>query len=123
MGAMKKGIAVEFSNRYPNMYEAYRVMCREKRIKPGDAWFYKTQDRIIANLATQNRPGPDARYAWITESLEKALERMEYNGIDRISIPRLGCGIGGLSWDQVYYNLVSNFEESPITIEVWSLSV
>ncbi len=120
-GVMGKGIAVVFKYNYPKMYRNYHEKCKEGFWVPGDVYLYKGEDRYIANMMTQDKKGPNARYEWIIEALGNTLDLMETLELDRIGIPRVGTGIGGLSWRDMYYELVSNFEESPIEIEVWSL--
>lgn len=120
-GYMAKGIAVGFKYNYPKMYRTYHEMCQAGQFVPGDVYIHKGQDRYIANMMTQDKKGPNARYEWVVDALGNTLKMMEDLELDRIGIPRVGTGIGGLNWRDMYYELVSNFEESPITIEVWSL--
>jgi len=51
VGAMGKGIALEFKKRYPDLYAAYREACARKEIQPGHVWIYQAKDRIIFNAA------------------------------------------------------------------------
>lgn len=122
-GVMGKGIAVGFKYTYPDMYRRYKKMCEEGKLNPGEVWLYKdpNEDRHIANIASQDKPGPNARYEWTMKGLDTLVGFCERYEIDRIAIPQIGCGIGGLKWADMYYRLVDQFEECPITIEVWSL--
>src|SRR3954470_10280028 len=55
-GSMGAGIAVGFRERYPEMYEQYRALCKAlpRRFNPGDCFLYKAEDRPwVFNLATQ----------------------------------------------------------------------
>ncbi|MDW7777268.1 MAG: SLOG family protein [Methanosarcinales archaeon] len=40
VGAMGRGIALEFKKRYPDLYASYRQACARKEIKPGHVWVY-----------------------------------------------------------------------------------
>lgn len=62
-GAMRAGIALEFSSRYPDMYEQYKKECLKDNIRPGKTWFWvPSEGPTIANIASQWRPGANARY-------------------------------------------------------------
>ena len=122
VGVMGKGIAVAFKTQYPRMYNQYREKCENGRLKPGDVFVYCDPEtgRLIANLASQDKPGPNARYEWAMQSIQKTLDWMPLAEVTSLAIPRIGCGIGGLNWDQMYYRLLDEFGEHPLTIEVWS---
>lgn len=107
-GVMGAGIAKEFKDRYPAMYQEYRVHCFSGRFSPGRMFPWKTGDTspaYVLNLATQDFPGPDAQYEFIWESVNFALSYCNERGIPRLGIPRLGCGIGGLDWEEVKLTL------------------
>jgi len=40
VGAMGKGIALEFKRDYPEMYRRYRELCEAKEFKIGMLWLY-----------------------------------------------------------------------------------
>jgi len=46
VGAMGKGIALEFKRGYPEMYRRYRELCEAKEFKVGMLWLYKARDRL-----------------------------------------------------------------------------
>ena len=52
----------------------------------------------IINAYTQYQPGPDARLQAIESSF--ALIAQHFSHL-RIAYPKIGCGIGGLDWDDV----------------------
>lgn len=122
-GVMGKGIAVEFKTRYPSMYKQYRDRCDLSLLNPGEAFFYCDPEtgRLISNMASQWKPGPNAHYDWAMRSIKKTLDWMQELEVESLAIPRIGCGVGGLDWPQMYYRLLDEFGEHPLTIEVWSL--
>jgi len=121
-GIMGAGIAVEFKNRFPKNYEAYRTNCDLKFLRPGEAFVYLEDGKYIANLATQDKPGPDATYERVMYAAADAALQLSKHGVDTLAIPLIGCGIGGLEWAGVECILkaveiiVPNFE-----FEVWKL--
>jgi O-acetyl-ADP-ribose deacetylase (regulator of RNase III) len=100
-GVMGAGIAKVFKEKFPNNYEAYRKYCSMKFLSPGTAFMKKENGLLIFNMATQYRPGPDATYSRVLRAGADAAELAVANGIDRIAIPLIGCGIGGLEWSMV----------------------
>ena len=105
-GLMGAGIAVEFRDRYPRMYTEYRRRCNERLIRPGDVmhWVVPGQP-VIYNLATQDEPGPAATSVAIYASVKRMALDATLRGIGEIRLPRIGCGIGGLKWENVRHQL------------------
>ena len=59
----------------------------------------------IYNLATQKQPGADARLDAIDASVRAAVEHARANDVATIYLPRIGAGIGGLRWEDVWETL------------------
>lgn len=100
---MGAGIAVEFRTRYPRMFAAYAHLCRTGLFALGDVfpWYDEPDGPVVYNCATQARPGRHARLDAVVQSVEAALLDCRERGIDRLGVPRLGAGIGGLHWPDV----------------------
>ena len=47
-GAMGKGIAVQFKDKYPDMYLEYKLLCKENKFCPGDV-FSHAFDAVFAD--------------------------------------------------------------------------
>jgi O-acetyl-ADP-ribose deacetylase (regulator of RNase III) len=100
-GLMGAGIARQIAERYALLYNCYENECYEGRFQTGDSLAVSTNGRWVFNLATQDKPGPFARYEWIEKSFDSMFAQMISLGLRRVAIPKIGCGIGGLEWDQV----------------------
>jgi O-acetyl-ADP-ribose deacetylase (regulator of RNase III) len=114
-GLMGAGIAVEFKRRWPDMYQYYKKLCGgplivgdtvvADQLRPGSMMSWETMSnnpRWIFNIASQDRPGPYARLEWFESGLRRVLDfAKEFPTISLIAMPRIGCGIGGLAWDDV----------------------
>lgn len=101
VGAMGAGIATEFRRRWPDMYAAYRTECADGRFELGMFFAWPTRQVTIYNLATQPRPGPHADLDAVRAALTAAVRDAEAHRIRHIAMPRIGCGLGGLDWDDV----------------------
>lgn len=106
-GVMGAGIAVGFKNAYPDMYAEYQVKCSTGELQPGGVFIWQDPEtgHYVFNMASQENPGPDARIEWLAESAAAALDAADELGISHIAIPQIGCGIGGLEWEDVKFTL------------------
>lgn len=98
-GIMGAGIAVAFRQMDPEMYEAYRKHCDRfgdalaGLVFPWVSW----SNKVIYNCFTQKVPGRgEARYELVERSAIAMLFDAEDRGLDTVSLPAIGCGIGGL---------------------------
>lgn len=99
-GVMGAGIAKAFKEKYPNNYKAYANECKLGNLKPGGLMVWLEDGKSIYNLASQDNPGADASYAWLFESTNRAARRLLNMKEKTLAIPQIGCGIGGLDWDE-----------------------
>lgn len=121
-GVMGSGIAPLFKERWPDMYEAYRHACLVRDLNVGGLFPYQTSDgRVILNLATQNKPGPNADLAAVQSSLMKAVIYCENEGLSSFAIPRIGAGIGGLVWEDVKATILKVGDMTDVEIVIVSL--
>lgn len=121
-GLMGAGVAKVFKDKYPKNYQAYYDVCDLKFLRPGETFIYHESDTYIFNMATQDQPGPDAQYRWVLKAATDAMERADKMQLDRIAIPLIGCGIGGLQWEPVEKILFATELSFPNTQwEVWKL--
>lgn len=116
-GVMGSGIAVAFRERWPHMHETYVRLCEEEKDLAGKIYAYKEEDGPwILNLFTQKLQGPNARLVYIAFALNAAKEFAEGYDISEIAIPAIGCGVGGLTLEEVVPVLKEIFEESSVTL-------
>jgi O-acetyl-ADP-ribose deacetylase (regulator of RNase III) len=101
VGVMGKGIAHEFKKRDPEMFIAYKAICDKGLLEPGKLWLWQGYPNWVLNFPTKRHWRHPSRLEWIEAGLEKFARTYADRGITEISFPRLGCGNGGLSWDDV----------------------
>src|SRR5580692_4205958 len=100
-GAMGAGIAIEFKRRWPRMFEEYRTRCEDGRFGLGDVFVWTEGEHTIFNLGTQEHWRKKAQISALVRSLEKMCGLATSAGIERIGLPRIGAGLGGLDWTRV----------------------
>lgn len=101
VGVMGKGIAKAFKDRYPAMYATYKRICDQNLLEPGKLWLWQGPDHSVLNFPTKMHWRNPSKIEWIEMGLQKFVDSYESRGITSISFPRLGCGNGGLDWDEV----------------------
>ena len=81
----------------------------------------KDGNRFIYNLVTKEKYCDTPLY----ESLGKSLEAMKVHclahGVESISMPRIGCGLDGLSWPAVRTMIKNVFQLETVRITVYAL--
>jgi O-acetyl-ADP-ribose deacetylase (regulator of RNase III) len=129
---MGSGIAVEFRNRFPEMYVKYKQMCEQAFLKPGMAypWLDFThrgddsggEPTWIYNIASQFYTGADAHYDCLEAGLLYVRFHMRKHGAKHLALPRIGAGIGGLTYEGILYIIEEVFDAEPdIHVTVVSL--
>jgi O-acetyl-ADP-ribose deacetylase (regulator of RNase III) len=120
-GAMGKGIALEFKNRFPDMYQVYREHCLNGKFGLCDVFVWKKGSIVIFNLGTQQTWRSKATLIAITESVHKIMQLAHNMGLHRIGIPRIGAGLGGLDWDDVKQILTQIANEYDLELVVFQI--
>jgi O-acetyl-ADP-ribose deacetylase (regulator of RNase III) len=103
-GVMGKGIALEFKRRFPANYEFYRQACAQGQVQIGKMLVFPTQSlqpQYIINFPTKRHWRGRSKLEYIERGLQDLVRVVQQHGIRSIALPPLGCGNGGLRWEQV----------------------
>ena len=105
-GIAGKGLSLDFKKTFPDNYIAYKNWCESGFLKPGKLFPFVQQRGTlgpitIVNFATKYHWRNDSRIEWIKSGLEDLKHLLVDLGYKSCSIPKLGCGIGILSWNEV----------------------
>lgn len=110
VGVMGKGVALEFKNRWPENFKAYKKLCDSEQLRPGHVFIYDTNDlfsdsaksqRYLINFPTKNHWRSKSKFSYIEQGLDDLIVQLEKSNIKSVALPPLGCGNGGLDWNQV----------------------
>ncbi len=117
VGVMGKGIALQFKQRFPDNFAAYERACRHKEVQTGLMFTVSTgrliNPRFIINFPTKNHWKGKSRIEDIESGLQALVEEVKKLGIQSISVPPLGCGNGGLNWNEVRPLIEAAFSQLP----------
>lgn len=122
-GAMGAGIAVEFKRRFPKMFDEYRKRCKAGLFVLGDVMVWKDKNQTIFNLATQEHWKTGAELPAVAKAIGHMVSLADSSGIDRIGLPRIGAGLGGLPWPKVRDVLKRAGERSRVELVVFETYV
>lgn len=116
VGVMGKGIAKEFRGRFPEMFDRYVQICDSGDLQPGKLWLWKGSTQWVLNFPTKNHWRHPSKLEWIDAGLTKFAQQYALRGITEISFPRLGCGNGGLNWNDVQPLMERHLSGLPIKV-------
>lgn len=127
-GVMGAGIAVSVKRFFPDVFDPYRQACFAGTLVPGETLMVQCTDarnpsnsKWIANMASQDNPGPHARLEWFRSSLESTMRFAQSNGFSGIAIPHIGAGIGGLDLTDVFEVIDEVAENFPsVDVDVYN---
>ena len=121
VGVMGKGIALEFKNRFPDMYDDYVQRCQQGEVKPGVPYFYKTLfPPQIINFPTKDHWKSISKLSDIEHGLKHLFEHYREWGVASLAIPPLGCGNGQLEWRVVGPLIYRFVKDMAIPVEMYA---
>ncbi|MFJ1733221.1 macro domain-containing protein [Streptomyces sp. NPDC088254] len=108
VGVMGNGIALAFKRRWPAMYASYQEHCRRGLFRPGSVRSWQAGPAgqqntapLIVNVATKDHWRDPSRIEWIDQALQSLVQLVRDERLRSIAVPPLGCGNGGLDWNDV----------------------
>lgn len=103
-GVMGAGIAKQMMDKYPEICKEYNSLCKKGGLSGGDIFIQPTEKnnpKWIIQFATKQEVWNPARLEYVEKGLGQLAKTIEKHEIKSIVIPPLGCGLGGLDWDEV----------------------
>ncbi|MBL7794548.1 MAG: macro domain-containing protein [Saprospiraceae bacterium] len=105
VGVMGKGIALQFREQFPENYKQYRTALKNGELRIGKMFVSEMQRvdqlRYIINFPTKEHWKNPSQMAYIREGLQDLRRVLLEKNIRSVAIPPLGCGNGGLDWNEV----------------------
>ena len=111
---MGKGIALMFKERFPQNFEAYTHACKSNELRIGKMFLSENREffgpKWIVNFPTKTHWRVNTKLVWIEEGLQDLVRIIREKDIRSVAVPPLGCGNGGLDWDDVRPLVVAALE-------------
>ena len=116
-GGMGKGLALQFRRAFPEMYRAYKRACQFGEVRPGRMFIFKVSaaknSQYIINFPTKRSWRSKSRMEDIETGLRSLVIDVRRLGVRSVAVPPLGCGLGGLPWEEVYQRMQLSFRAFP----------
>ncbi len=110
-GYMGKGIAYQFKKRFPEMNADYVKKCKANELTTGKLHCFKTGNKLIINFPTKDKWREKSKMEYITSGLDELIKVIREYNISSVAIPPLGCGNGGLDWNEVRPEIIRKLEK------------
>jgi O-acetyl-ADP-ribose deacetylase (regulator of RNase III) len=118
VGVMGKGLALAVKSRYPEVFHKYVIACESGKMRIGNLQLVKTTDRWILNFPTKKHWRGASKLEFVEVGLKKFVKTYRRRHIASVAFPPLGCGHGGLKWDEVE-PLMRRYLEGLYKIEIF----
>ncbi len=117
VGYMGKGIALQFKKAFPENFKAYNRACNAGEVHPGKMFVFEivalVNPKYIINFPTKRHWRGKSRLEDIEAGLQALIQEIRDRKITTVAVPPLGCGLGGLDWEEVRPMIKSAFAELP----------
>ena len=117
VGYMGRGIALQFKRKYPENFKAYETACRKGDVQSGRMLVFPTwrmdDPKYIINFPTKRHWRGKSMLIDIESGLEALVAEVRRLKIRSIAVPALGCGLGGLDWNDVRPRIESALMQLP----------
>ncbi|PIV55011.1 Appr-1-p processing protein [Candidatus Falkowbacteria bacterium CG_4_10_14_0_2_um_filter_36_22] len=121
VGVMGKGLALEFKNRFPDMFKDYYIRCQNKEVYLEKPYLFK---RLILPwiliFPTKEHWRSTSNISDIEKGLQYLGSMYKEWGITSIAVPPLGCGLGELEWNIVGKILYRSLSALEIPVELYA---
>lgn len=88
----------------------------------GEVYTLRRGERFIYNMVTKPRSsGTYPTLATMRAALESLRTRVRADGVTQLAMPRIGCGLDGLVWEEVRGIIRDVFMDSTVVISVFAL--
>jgi len=121
IGIMGKGIALEFKNRFSDMFKDYVQRCQRQEVHVGSPYLYKSLfGPQIVNFPTKEHWKSLSKVNDIEKGLDYLVSHYKEWGIKSLAVPPLGCGNGQLEWRIIGPLIYKKLKHLDIPVEIYA---
>ena len=121
-GVMGAGLAKAFARRCPSLIDFHRERCASGALAPGKTVIFEGKvDQGVVMLPTKRHFRNQSTLEDVGSALKHMAKMLQFgteigDKHDSIAIPALGCGLGGLRWEDVRPIIIEAL--APLDIDV-----
>lgn len=123
----KNGLALSLRKQFPQMYKDFRHDMHVAHTKEGGivAWSGEGAPRIVHLLTQEHAKGDHghpgkAKTSYVNKALRSLREWADEAGVERLALPRLATGVGGLDWAEVKPLIDQHFADAKFDVIVYT---
>lgn len=122
LGAYGAGIAKLMADKFPQSKFEYVNKFKTSGWKLGEVQFVKSNNKIIANCATQHNYGGGAKYGKVYvdyAAIQTVMEKLYKYSTEHnltIAIPKIGAGLAGGNWTKIESIINNVFKDKEIVV-------
>lgn len=109
-GAMGKGLALKMLEMFPEPCRRYQRFCKQGKSDVGIVTAVRIprvmNPRVIIHFPTKDHWKNPSRLEWIEAGLGSLTQALKALDVESVAIPALGCGEGGLEWNDVKHLII-----------------
>lgn len=114
--AMGAGIAVAFKERFGHVQ---KLKSQSKQV--GEVATLHHRGKYIYYLITKEKSWQLPTYNKLKDSLINMKNHCVAKNVQHLALPRIGCGLDQLEWDQVKQMIIETFCDMPIEVHIYTL--
>jgi O-acetyl-ADP-ribose deacetylase (regulator of RNase III) len=120
-GVAGKGLALQCRQRYPQWFQNYQDICCDHLIWPGQPVLHASSyaPYWIVDFPTKGDWRLPSSLLYIETGLSNLFSLCYNHSIASLALPKLGCGAGGLSWEQVQPLIETYLSHLPLPVYVY----
>lgn len=123
VGVMGAGIARQFKEQFPDMFIEYERACKANEVTLGKMHVVQVvandAEKYVINFPTLEHWSDSSTLADIEAGLADLVRVVEELEIESIAIPPLGCGLGGLKWNDVRQLIEDAFQDTSVRVHLY----
>lgn len=110
VGVMEKGVALEAKKRWLKLANDWKLFCQTQKVTPGMVHRFSLCPQLFVPTKKHWKNSSEI------ENIEQACLNMQKltENLVSIGVPALGCGLGGLQWNDVKALYEKYLTDSPI---------
>lgn len=107
-------LALKISRKFPLVQSSFKKFARRGTFKGGSIWVYSAQEKQPGFIYLATQPNMYfAKLSYLRKALRNLAKWADANSIQNVALPKIGAGLGKLSWED---------EVKPLLIELLSES-